>query len=354
MAAMKQRGCRSRFAGALIGLLGANSAAGEAEMGKARDGLFPPSLQLAIVDSGEATTGEDAAAQFARVSESLRFALAEVPSVSPDATRGPDAAGAPPTTANSRRLPFLGDLARERGYELPQPFGAGAVFYYLSRGIDIGEVRLGRNGAPVEPVGDFVDLGSNANVANANVKFDLWLLPFLNVYAIAGYIWNEADTRLDLTLPPLVPGGASRRRSVVVPTAVEGSVGGLGVTLAGGYRSLFFAADINAARADLGFDEEFDAVVSSLRGGWNGKAGSRPLRLWLNATYWDTAAVARGTIADPDGGTLAFEVEQGPLYPWTYGAGAQLDILPSFHLAADVGADFHGGWYVVLVPVFRF
>jgi hypothetical protein len=71
-------------------------------------------------------------------------------------------------------------------------------------------------------------------------------------------------------------------------------------------------------------------------------------------TDWNTSATAKGTVADPDGGTLAFEVDQGPAWRKTYGLGAQCAFHPHFELAADFGSDFHGGWYLALVPVARF
>jgi hypothetical protein len=39
-------------------------------------------------------------------------------------------------------------LARDRGIELPLPFGAGIVGYCINRGIAVSEVRVGRAGAP--------------------------------------------------------------------------------------------------------------------------------------------------------------------------------------------------------------
>ena len=53
-----------------------------------------------------------------------------------------------PDRPKERTLPFLGDLARERGYDLPLPLGAGGVYYFLSRDVDVTDVRVGRNGAP--------------------------------------------------------------------------------------------------------------------------------------------------------------------------------------------------------------
>jgi hypothetical protein len=268
-------------------------------------------------------------------------------------------AGNEPATAArvtpGRRLPFLGDLARQRGIELPLPFGAGTVYYFLDRDITVSDVRVGRGGAPPASVGDSVQFGASSRVSNLNAKVDVWLLPFVNVYAIAGYIWNTSETTVELSLPPLVSGGEPRRRRVTVPTSLEGSVGGLGITLAGGYGPFFAAVDVNGARADLGFDDKFKAVVTSLRGGWNGRLGARPFRLWANVTYWNTFATASGAVEDPDGGgTLSFEVDQGPAHPWTYGVGTQYSARRWLDVAADCGFDLHGGFYVALVPVVRF
>lgn len=251
-------------------------------------------------------------------------------------------------------LPLMGEEAAKRGIELPLPFGAGFVFYHLDRDIEITDVRVGRNGATPSSVSQFAQLSSSSRVDNVNLKLDAWILPFLNVYAIAGYIWNESQTRIETTLPPLTAGGPTRQHVVTVPTAIEGSVGGVGVTMAGGYGPYFMTYDVNFAQADLGFDDKFKAVVSSIRAGWNGKAGSRPLRVWAGATDWNTFATASGTVPDPDGGSLAFEVDQGPAFRYTYGAGAQYAAARCFEMAADAGTDGHGGWYLALIPVFRF
>jgi len=257
-------------------------------------------------------------------------------------------------TEKTHRLPFLAAEARKRGIELPRTYGVGLVYYHLERAIDVEDVRVGRNGADPQSVSQFADLGSDSRVDNVNVKADFWILPFVNLYAIAGYIWNKSDTHLDVTLPPILPGGTPREFQLTVPTTLEGSVGGVGMTLAGGYGPFFFAYDINVARADLGFDNSLKATVSSLRAGWNGTAAGRPLRFWINGTHWDTFAEVTGTVDDPDGGTLQFEVDQGPAYAYTYGAGASWSPKRWLDLSLDSGFDLHGGWYTAIVPVIRF
>jgi hypothetical protein len=181
-----------------------------------------------------------------------------------------------------RMLPFLGEEARKLGHELPEPFGVGLVYYKLVRDIKVTDLRLANDGGPPTSVSQFVDLGSGTDVKNINVKLDAWLLPFLNVYGIVGKVWNKSDTTIDVTLPPLVSSAPGRRFTTTVPTSIEGTVGGLGVTLAGGYKDFFGALDVNWAKADLGFDERFKAVISSARAGWNGSADGRPLRAWAN------------------------------------------------------------------------
>ena len=259
-----------------------------------------------------------------------------------------------PSRRWSSFLPLMGAEAAKRGIELPLPLGAGIVYYHLDRAIAVSDLRVGRNGAPPVSVSDFAQLSSTSNVDNLNLKFDAWILPFVNVYLIAGYLWNTSETRIDVSLPPLVPGGVERQRQMTVPTSITGSVGGVGLTLAGGYGSYFMTFDANFAQADLGFDDRFKAVVTSIRGGWNGRAGLRPLRVWANATDWNTFATATGTVPDPDGGSLSFQVDQGPAYRYTYGAGGQYGMARWFDVAVDLGTDGHGGWYLALVPVFRF
>jgi hypothetical protein len=251
-------------------------------------------------------------------------------------------------------FPLLAEGARERGIELPLPFGAGLVYYNLDRAIKIKDVRVGRNEAPPTSVSHFAQFASSSSVNNLNAKIDMWLFPFLNLYAIVGGVWNTSTTNIDVTLPPIRPGGNTRSYEFSVPTSLNGSVGGLGMTAAAGYKSVFVVGDFNAARADLGFDNKFKAIITSLRAGWNGKLDSRPLRVWLTATYWDTFTTVTGTVADPEGGTLSFEVDQGPLHPYTYGAGFSYGLSRRVEISVDSGTDFHGGWYLALVPVFRF
>ena len=269
----------------------------------------------------------------------------------------PDSSATPAAPANQRWssfLPLEADLATSRGIQLPLPFGVGVVYYHLARDIKITDVRVGRNGAPPTSVSDFATLAANSNVENVNLKLDAWILPFVNVYAIVGLVFNDSQTRIDVTLPPIVPSNPPRRFVMDVPTKIQGDVEGLGTTIAGGYPPYFLVVDVNAAAANLGFDNRLKATIVTSRGGWTGLIRRRDTQLWLGATYWDTFATPTGTVPDPDGGTLTFQVDQGPKWPWTYSVGSHVAFTQRIEMAVDLGADMHGGWTLALIPGYRF
>jgi len=251
-------------------------------------------------------------------------------------------------------LPFMAEEATKRGIQLPLPLGVGAVFIGLAnRDITVTDVRVGLNGAPPQSVSRFLNLGSTSDVFNANLKLDAWLLPFLDVYLLGGYVYNESTSRANITIPkPVGPG--SFNFTTTVHTKLDGFVGGGGLTLAGGYGNYFLVVDTNYAQTDIGFDNSFRAVVATIRSGWNGRVENLPLQLWLGAGYWETRNTAQGHTDVPGVGRIQFEADQGPKYPWLYDIGGSLEIRKEFHLFSDVGFDLHGGYLVVVGPTYRF
>lgn len=269
-----------------------------------------------------------------------------------EAPTGPEAPAA--ATESHSFFPLLTDEARKRGYALPLPYGASLVLTGLAnRGIEVTDVRLGLEGNPGASISDFVHLGSSSDVFNANIKADLFVTPFLNVYALAGYVHNESDTRAEITIDP--PGGGDALTfEREIPTELDGFVGGLGIALAAGYQNFFLVADASYIQSDLGFDDEFTATIATVRAGYQGKLGGAPLQLWLGAGSWDTAATAAGHTDLPDGSRFVFEADQRPSTKWMYDVGTNIEFSQRFQLVADVGFDFEGGYLLVLGPTWRF
>lgn len=260
----------------------------------------------------------------------------------------------PPIEKHRSGLPFMADEALKRGYELPLPFGLGLILTGIDdREIDVSDVRIGFEDN-AQSVSDFATLGSSSTVFNSNLRFDTWILPFLNVYALAGYVHNESDTSIHVQVPGLLPGSDDIVVDKTIDTSLDGVVGGLGMTLAAGWKSLFIVADFNYSRADLGFDDSFTARIGSIRAGWQGKANGRGLQVWLGAGNWDTAATAKGHLDLDDGRRLVFEADQHPHTNWMYELGANYMLSKRWQLFADFASDFNGGHALIVGPTWRF
>jgi hypothetical protein len=269
-------------------------------------------------------------------------------------SKGPAAPDAGPAEPRSF-FPLLADEALKRGYELPLPYGASLVVTGLAnREIEVTDVRLDLDGAPVLPQADFVNLGSSSDVFNANLKFDIFVLPFLNVYALLGYVYNESETTANITLTTPGPGGGDVVFERTIPTKLDGFIGGLGFALAGGYGNFFLVADASYIQSDLGFDDNFTATIATVRAGYRGTVGTLPLQTWLGVGSWDTAATAVGHTDLPGGIRFTFEADQRPHTKWMYDVGANFEFTKRFQLVADVGFDFEGGYLLVLGPTWRF
>ena len=266
----------------------------------------------------------------------------------------PERAGSGAAPTYSRMLPFLADEAIKAGHDLPLPFGAGVILTGLeNRKIDISDVRVGLQN-PVQSVSQFVQLGSTSNVFNANFKFDAWLLPFLDVYALVGYVHNNSTTDALISVPTPGPRPGTVEYQTEVTTELDGVVAGGGVALAGGYGPFFFVGDATYIQSDLGFDDSFKAFIATVRAGWNGRSGSLPLQIWVGVGDWDTHATAKGHATLANGQILSFEADQGPHTPWIYDVGTNLQFSKRLQLVIDVGGDFQGGWVFVIGPTWRF
>lgn len=245
-------------------------------------------------------------------------------------TPPPAATATPEEKPWSSFLPLMKEEALARGHELPLPFGVGFVYNYLEREIKVTDVRVGINGQPMQSVSDFLDLGSNSRVNAALLKADVWLLPFLNVYALGGYLDNQSTSIGQVTV-------GAQQFDFQVPTSIHGFVGGGGLSLGAGYQNFFLALDANYTQTDLGFDDSFRAIVASVRTGWFGKMGDVPVRIWVGGVYWDTANTASSTVQVAGVGTVQFEADQGPRNPWNANVGGSVGIGRAWECYVDYG-----------------
>ena len=152
-------------------------------------------------------------------------------------------------------FPIWGSKVVDKGFELPLPFGLNVQYLYNYQEISISNLQLGVNGGGLVDVSDFIDVGFST-VATNTVQFrpDLWVLPFLNVYGLAGVGTNLVDVTLG---KPLELKTQVDRDAVMY---------GFGVNLSGAISRYFVQVNGNFSWADVdGVDQSTRATSFSAR-----------------------------------------------------------------------------------------
>jgi hypothetical protein len=232
-------------------------------------------------------------------------------------------------------LPLMAEEAYERGYELPLPFGVGINFITLKRGIEVKDIKVSRNGNDLD-VTDVIDVDATTYVDTLMARVDAWILPFLNVYFMGGYLENTSEVDVTFTIPTLPP-GSTTNINVQSGGDLTGSVWGGGLQLAAGYGDFFLMLDGNYIYSELDslLDEVIQVAIYSARTGWNGEVNGVPTRIWIGGMYWDADRTVKGTIGD-----LSFEVLQGPTEPTNLTLGTNIEISKEWSLFAEYAFNF--------------
>lgn len=134
-------------------------------------------------------------------------------------------------------FPILGKGAYKKGFDIPYPAGLMANYMWMRQNLIFDNMQLGIKtdelDIPLTPV-DFIEFGENINTSYAyNVRPDLWILPFLNVYGIFG--GGQSTTEVNLTAP--VPLYSNVQQGL--------TTAGVGIMGAGGIGPVWFSIDAN-------------------------------------------------------------------------------------------------------------
>ncbi len=153
-------------------------------------------------------------------------------------------------------MPFLGKQATARGYKIQLPYGLNVNYVYNRMDLEISRFDMTIGDDPTSSINQLVGKYINLNTLNfqntiartngVNVRGDVWILPFLNVYGIYSNsngstevslqpAWYDDEGNLVLSLPNM--------ESRVDFSATSY---GFGSTVIGGFNETnFFAADGN-------------------------------------------------------------------------------------------------------------
>ena len=213
--------------------------------------------------------------------------------------------------------------------DFPPPFGISAVYFSQEQEYEVEKLTVGVPGFQNLPT-DLLQIDNEIDEINA--KFDVWLLPYLNVFGILGTLDGQTDVDFS-ALGPAVP--FSR-----VSIDYDGEVYGGGAVLAGGVNHFFGSLTLIATTTSLSgdFESSADALVLTPRFGLFNRYGS----IYVGAMYQEVTEEHEGTIGLPlipglPPIPVPFEVELVQKDDWNWVVGATAALGKSWTLQAEGG-----------------
>lgn len=263
-------------------------------------------------------------------------------------------------------LPIWGGKeAHEHGFEYPLPLGLSANVFSETANFKVPKVTIGGPGGGLLNIDNLVHV-SNVKVEETacTVRADSWIFPFLDLYAIGGYVDGNADIKLRPGMPILREHGPSYDLKL----NFDGPTVGLGGTLAGGFKPfkdrstiIFGLTDLNFTRTFLDFDhvvkslDPVDVMVLSTRLGVRERImkdssfGEVHASVWGGAMYQDVQTDMDGQLGILD---LNFRSNVHAVNPWNAIVGGRLEM--GEHAAATVEVGIGDRKSLMLEIGFRF
>jgi len=231
-----------------------------------------------------------------------------------------------PTLGQAGAL-FGNDMAGDR--KLPRTFGIGIDYFRMDQPYQFDSLSFF---PPVLPITDPNIIGVNSDVHNVDVKFDVWVLPFLNVFAIYGDIGGE--TRVDLSdvglpVPPIT-------------IDYDGDVFGGGLTLAVGGDRWFASVTGTFTDTDLSGDFNSSVKATTVQPRIGIRYGDNT-EFWIGGYYIDAEESHSGMI-DLDLGPLLggvipldFAVKLSQKDDFNLSAGTHMMLTDAWEATVEVG-----------------
>ena len=166
------------------------------------------------------------------------------------------------------RFPILGAKVREMGFDLPYPTGIGFNYALSKQNIRISDAYVGFDTDKLIGIDEIARFRSiEADVSAYSLRYDFWLLPFVNLYAIGGTINSKTNIKLGLPF------------ELEFNTNNNGTVLGWGTVVAGGVGPLVLSADFTMAWTFMkNLDQPSKTIVAGGRGGYMFRFPKRPDR----------------------------------------------------------------------------
>ena len=267
-------------------------------------------------------------------------------------------------------MPFMAQEVIDMGFDLPFPYGVAVIYAKVRQDLTLKDLEVGANnkGLKATPFVSFSD--AQALNDSVQVKADMWLFPFMNVYAVAGGI--KGDAKLDFVIDgndlitqsgidcskPINRRICRKLKDDNLRVSLGNGTGeinaesseytgynvGIGTILAAGYKDWFIALPLTYIYSNMDvLDSNIETINFSPRIGKTMKLSDEgTLSLFIGGGYLDVEMDLTGTIDIYSGDldTIEYKIHQENTDKWNALAGFNWE--PNKHWSINLEAGFLG------------
>ncbi|MFC2125742.1 hypothetical protein ACFLU5_13120 [Bacteroidota bacterium] len=147
-------------------------------------------------------------------------------------------------------LPIWGEKAIEAGFDIPYSAGIGVNYFWQESEMVINNLNVGFNNSKrynLDEIVRFNDVIASTSIVN--VRPDIWLFPFLNVYGI--FAVSQISTSVDFSVYTPTQGSPAKLFDYSTSASFSATSTGFGLTPTMGIRGGWIALDMNLTWSDI-------------------------------------------------------------------------------------------------------
>jgi len=154
------------------------------------------------------------------------------------------------TLEYNQLLPILGKKVHELGFDLPHSAGLAVNYIWQQSDITVSNINVGFNNGPMYNVDELVRFNTTSSESNGvNIRPDVWLFPFLNVYGIFAQARSTTNVDVGVYIPRV--DGVQELFSVQTSPDFNTTSVGFGITPTAGFFGGLIALDMNFTWTDV-------------------------------------------------------------------------------------------------------
>jgi len=260
------------------------------------------------------------------------------------------------------KLPVWGKKITSMGIDLPDPYGVSLIGTYVSQDIVVEDLRVSfDDGQTYQPFPWVQFPDSSVASYSFETKVDAWILPFMNLYAIAGYVDGDGDVPIGLPVEPLLdtlgfgvlcpdnilrPDFCDDVVLIDVQTDFSGYNVGVGTVLAMGWKSWYAAFPITYVWSEMSNLEQTigTLTVETLFGHTFELRGEMKIEAFIGASYLDANHEITDTYSIPlsdlsailDDVDIDYKVLQSNTDKWAFVAGGQFQFSKEWAMQCQI------------------